>query len=208
MDSESLPTGIAIASSRHSALTACHRVVQPLVLARAPAAAIQLADSRTSATSANRGGRHVGQRLAHREAARGRRVEQRHRRALAHRHGLAGEGLEAERGHAHVAHRHLPRARRAGPGPPGRRRCGRRCGSGRTCRPRPAGAARAGTPRAVRCRRGPAGQRRRRRDAHPRTICGGLPSRVSSGMSTGVSPSSAVGDDEPAACHRGVPSTA
>ncbi len=51
----------------------------------------------------------VGDGLADRQADRGRGVEQRDRRAFAHGHGLAGEGVVAGGGHRGVGHRHLPR---------------------------------------------------------------------------------------------------
>ena len=50
----------------------------------------------------------VGDGLAHREAAGGRRIEQRHRRALAHGHGFAGISVEIAQAHRDIRHGHLP----------------------------------------------------------------------------------------------------
>ena len=50
----------------------------------------------------------VGQRLAHRHASRGGAVQQRHRRALAHGHGLAAVALVVGGGDGGIGHRHLP----------------------------------------------------------------------------------------------------
>ena len=54
--------------------------------------------------------RDVGDGFAHGETGRRRRIEDGHRRALTHRHGFAGFGLEAGRGHGDIGHRHLPGA--------------------------------------------------------------------------------------------------
>ncbi len=55
------------------------------------------------------GRREIGQRLADRHARRGGRVEQRERRALAHRHRLAGVAFEIVEHHRAIGDRHLPR---------------------------------------------------------------------------------------------------
>ena len=75
-----------------------------------PQAAIQFADSRTFDERADVGRENVGQRFAHREATRRRRIEHRHRRALAHGHGLAGVAEVVGEGHGDIRDRHLPRA--------------------------------------------------------------------------------------------------
>ena len=60
------------------------------------------------AERADIGREDVGDGLGDREPRRGRRVEQRDRRALAHRHRLAGVAEVVGRGDAAVRHRHLP----------------------------------------------------------------------------------------------------
>ena len=54
--------------------------------------------------------RQVGDRLGHGQARAGRRIDQRDRRALAHRHRLADVSVVARGGHRAVRHRHLPGA--------------------------------------------------------------------------------------------------
>ncbi len=54
------------------------------------------------------GGGDIGQRLGHRHARRCAGTEQGRGRTFAHRHRLATVTVEAQRGHSHVGHRHLP----------------------------------------------------------------------------------------------------
>ena len=56
----------------------------------------------------HRRGQQVGDGLAHRHAARRRRVDHGQRRALAQAHGLAGKALEIGQGDRAIRHRHLP----------------------------------------------------------------------------------------------------
>ncbi len=58
----------------------------------------------------DRRGGDVGDRFAHRHAARRRRIDQRERRALAHRHRFAGVAGEIHQRHRDIGHRNLPRA--------------------------------------------------------------------------------------------------
>ena len=57
---------------------------------------------------ADAGRRQVRERLAHRHSSRRRCVDDRERRALAHRHRLAENGIEAHRGDGDIGDRHLP----------------------------------------------------------------------------------------------------
>ena len=56
------------------------------------------------------GGEDVGDGLGHREPTGSRRIEHRHRCALAHRHRLPGRAAVIGERHRHIAHRHLPGA--------------------------------------------------------------------------------------------------
>ena len=140
----------------------------------------------------------VGERLADGHARRGRRVEQRERRALAHRHRLAGVAVVARGGDRRVGDRHLPRARpsdRARPGPPTvrspmviRKVLSATVGS-RSTRATASPSSTCARSKRVRLRR-------RARDVA--RICGGLPSSTSSGMSIGVFAEVRVVDAQPA----------
>ena len=91
MDNESLPTGMVMPSDGHSSIATARTVAYRSASSPgSPQAAIQLADSRISLETAMSARENVGDRLRHRQARRGRRVQHRHRRALAHRHGFAG----------------------------------------------------------------------------------------------------------------------
>ena len=111
IDSESLPTGMAIPSAGHSSIAdGAHRFVQgarPRRVARGRHPVRRQPDLRQRAISA---ASDVGDRLADRQARRGRRVEQRHRRALAHRHRLAGVAIVIRERDRHVGDRDLPRS--------------------------------------------------------------------------------------------------
>ena len=54
--------------------------------------------------------RDIGNRFAHRHPPRGRRIDDRNRCALAHRHCFAVQGLIAHQRDRAIGHRHLPRA--------------------------------------------------------------------------------------------------
>ncbi len=114
IDSESLPTGMLMPSAGPQLhADRLDGVIQARVLAvltvltagRHPVGRqLELRER------GNRRRRDVGDGLADRHAARCRCVDDGQRRALAHRHGLAGVALVVERGDGHVGHRHLPRA--------------------------------------------------------------------------------------------------
>ena len=87
-----------------------HRVVQRGVLARLAGGGHPVRRQLDVAERCDRRGGEVGDRLADRHARRRRRVEQRERRALAHRHRLAGVAVEVGERDRAVGDRHLPRA--------------------------------------------------------------------------------------------------
>ena len=106
----SLPTGMPMFSAGHSSSPTARTVSYSAASSPgSPHAAIQLALSFTRAQF-DRRGQQVGDGLAHRHAARGRRVQRGQRRALAHAHGLAAKARVVGQRDRAVGHRHLPRA--------------------------------------------------------------------------------------------------
>ncbi|MNS93355.1 hypothetical protein D3C72_1275220 [compost metagenome] len=87
-----------------------HRVIQLGVLALHAARGHPVGRQLDLAQVLDRRGGQVGQRLADRHAAGGRRIDHGQRGALTHGHRFAGLALVVERGHGHVGNRHLPRA--------------------------------------------------------------------------------------------------
>ncbi len=89
---------------RHGA----HGVVQRGVLARMPGRRHPVGRKLDVSESANACSGQVGDRFAHRHAPGRRRVDQRQRRAFAHRHRLARIAFEVHQRHGDVGHWHLP----------------------------------------------------------------------------------------------------
>ena len=87
-----------------------HRGIQRGVFARLAAGRHPVGRQLHVRQRADVGRENVGERFADREAARGRRIEHRDRRAFAHRHRFAGVAEVVGDGHGDVGHRHLPRA--------------------------------------------------------------------------------------------------
>ncbi len=87
-----------------------HRVVQTGVFTRVAGSRHPVSGKLDALDIANLGRRDIGERFAHRETARGCKVEQRYRRAFAKRHGFAIVAVEAGGGYRTVRHRDLPRA--------------------------------------------------------------------------------------------------
>ena len=109
MESESLPTGIAMPSAGHNASPrACTVSYRSASSAGSPQAAIQFAESLTSPSDAHVGRRDVRDRLSDRDATRGRRVEERDGRPFAERHRLSGRARVTRSRDGDVANRHLP----------------------------------------------------------------------------------------------------
>ena len=86
------------------------RLIQPGVLARVATGGHPVGRQLDRVQRIHRRGAQVGDRLAHRHARGGGRVEQRQRGALANGHRLTGVGVKAGQGDGHIRHRHLPRA--------------------------------------------------------------------------------------------------
>ncbi len=96
-------------SAGHSSMpTACTASYSAASSPGSPQAAIQLADSRMSRSRCDVRGEDVGDGLGHGHARGGGGIEQRQRRALAHRHGLAGVAEVVAQRHGDIGHRHLP----------------------------------------------------------------------------------------------------
>ena len=83
---------------------------QGLVLARVAGGGHPVGGQADLAQRADVGAGQVGEGFRHRHAAGGGRVDQRHRGALAHRHGFTGALVVTGGGHRAVGHRHLPGA--------------------------------------------------------------------------------------------------
>ena len=164
-----------------------HRVVQARVLAGV--AGRRHPVGRQLHVAEARDGRRgdVGERLGHRHARRGGRVQQRQRRALAHRHRLAGVAVVAGGGDGGVGHRHLPGphhlvARAPGPSTVRSPMVIRKVLSATVGRRSTRGDRLAQRRSRASSQRRP---RRRARASPSRVIRGGLPSSTSSGMSIG-----------------------
>jgi hypothetical protein len=85
-----------------------HRGVQRRVFTRLAAGRHPVGRQPHVAQGTDVGGQDIGQRLGHRETARRRRVEHRHRRTFAHGHGFAGVAEVVGDRHRDIGHRHLP----------------------------------------------------------------------------------------------------
>ena len=86
-----------------------HRCEQIGVVRRFAASGHPVGGKFNVAKMVNIGGGDIGNRLRHRQSRRCRRIEHRHRRPLAHRHGSAMVAAVVVHGDRHIRHRHLPR---------------------------------------------------------------------------------------------------
>ena len=110
MDKESLPTGMVIPSAAQSSTPTARTVAYKSASSPGwPQAAIQFADKRMSVRLRDIGRQNIGDRLAHGQSARCRRIEHGHRRAFSHGHGLAAIIVIAVQRYRHIGNRNLPR---------------------------------------------------------------------------------------------------
>ena len=186
IDSESLPTGIDTPSGmQNSSATARTVSYSAASSPGSPAAAIQFADSLTSARAADAGGGDVRDRFADRHAT-GRRAHRSARAACAR--PSPSPRRRSRRSRAASRRRRQPAPARTRPSDrarTARRPCDRRSSRGTSCRQRRATAARdtAASRTLTSCRSSRGSVRRTR--VTSRDILGGLPRITSSGTSTG-----------------------